>query len=83
MLVLRYIMKSATSWFMYPCSYGILMLGAVCKITPSSFDFGRGGALLVKALQVSEWIGFIGVIFEGYFDSKNSCQKMKLTSNGI
>jgi hypothetical protein len=49
------------------------MLGAVWKITPSSFDFGRGGALIVKALQVCEWIGFIGVIFEGYFDSKNLC----------
>jgi hypothetical protein len=49
------------------------MLGAVRKITPSSFDFERGGALMVKALQVSEWIGFIGVFFEGYFDSKNLC----------
>jgi hypothetical protein len=49
------------------------MLGAICKITPSSFDFGRGSAFMVKALQVSEWIGFIGVIFEGYFDSKNLC----------
>jgi hypothetical protein len=49
------------------------MLRAVCKITPSSFDLGRGGALMVKVLQVSEWIGFIGVIFGGYFDSKNLC----------
>lgn len=63
MLVLHYIMKSSTSLFMYPCSYEILMLGAICKITPSSFDSGRGGAFMVKALQVSEWIGLDSLVW--------------------